>query len=61
LKKFVQAQNFDNIALFEYHDEPFATSSKLDKKVGDKEIRRRFGEMKKIVDNLLNKKAKARK
>lgn len=61
LKKFVQAEDFDNIALFEYHDEPFAASSKLDKKVGEKEIRRRFGEMKKIVDNLLVKKAEGRK
>ena len=33
----------------------------LDKKVDDKEIRRRFLEMKKIVDKLLDKKAKERK
>jgi ribosomal protein S12 methylthiotransferase len=61
LKTFVQAQNFDNIALFEYHDEPFATSSKLDKKVDDKEIRRRFLEMKKIVDKQLIANEKKRK
>ncbi len=61
LKKFVQKMDFDNIALFEYHDEPFAASSKLDKKVPDAEIRKRFLEMKKIVDQLLDKKAKARK
>jgi ribosomal protein S12 methylthiotransferase len=61
LKTFVQAQNFDNIALFEYHDEPFATSSKLDKKVDDKEIRKRFLEMKKIVDKQLIANAKKRK
>jgi ribosomal protein S12 methylthiotransferase len=61
LKKFVQEQNFDNIALFEYHDEPFATSSKLDKKVNDKEIRRRFLELKKIVDKQLTANAKKRK
>ncbi len=61
LKTFVQAQNFDNIALFEYHDEPFATSSKLDKKVDDKEIRKRFLEMKKIVDKQLIANEKKRK
>ena len=61
LKTFIQDYTFDNIALFEYHDEPLATSSKLDKKVDDKEIRRRFLEMKKIVDKLLDKKAKERK
>ncbi len=61
LKKFVQKMDFDNIALFEYHDEPFATSSKLDKKVPDVEIRKRFLEMEKLVDQLFDKKAKARK
>jgi len=61
LKKFVQEQNFDNIALFEYHDEPFATSSKLDKKVNGKEIRKRFLEMKKIVDKQLITNQKKRK
>ena len=61
LKTFVQEQNFDNIALFEYHDEPFATSSKLDKKVDDREIRKRFLEMKKIVDKQLIANEKKRK
>lgn len=61
LKKIVQEQNFDNIALFEYHDEPLATSSKLDKKVSDKEIRRRFLEIKKIVDKQLIANQKKRK
>ena len=61
LQKFVQQADFDNIALFEYHDEKFAASSKLDKKVSAKEIRRRFNAMKKIVDTLLQKKSKARK
>jgi tRNA A37 methylthiotransferase MiaB len=34
--------HFDNIALFEYHDEPLAESSKLDGKVDEDEIHRRF-------------------
>lgn len=61
LKNFVRKADFDNIALFEYHDEPFAASSKLDKKVPDTEVRKRFLEMKNIVDQLLDKKEKARK
>ena len=51
----------DNIALFEYHDEPTAPSWKLKNKVGDKEMRKRFLEAQKIVDDLLTKKEKARK
>jgi ribosomal protein S12 methylthiotransferase len=61
LKKFVQEENFDNIALFEYHDEPLAASSKLDKKVPDKEIRRRFNEMRKLVESIQARNSKARK
>jgi tRNA A37 methylthiotransferase MiaB len=57
----VQEENFDTIALFEYHDEPLAASSRLGDKVGDLEIRRRFKEMESIVDKLLMKKQKARK
>ena len=61
LKKFVQEEHFDNVALFEYHDEPLAASSKLPGKVPDKEIRRRFNEMKKIVESLRSTRAKMRK
>jgi len=61
LKTYLKNSDFDNIALFEYHDEPFATSSKLPDKIDEKEIRKRFLDLKKIVDSLLAKKAKARK
>jgi len=57
----VQEEHFDNVALFEYHDEPLAASSKLPGKVPDKEIRRRFNEMKKIVESLRSTRAKMRK
>ena len=61
LKKFVQEENFDNVALFEYHDEPLAPSSKLLDKVPDREIRKRFNEMKTIVESLRSTRAKMRK
>ncbi|MCX6823207.1 MAG: MiaB/RimO family radical SAM methylthiotransferase [candidate division SR1 bacterium] len=61
LKKFVLKSDFDNIALFEYHDEPFATSSKLSHKVPSGEIRKRFLEMRKLVESLQVIKSKVRK
>ena len=48
---FLKNYNFDNIALFEYHDEPLAESSKLDWKVAEKEIHRRFEILKWIINN----------
>jgi len=50
LCEFLQNYHFDNIALFEYHDEPLAESSKLDGKVDDKEIHKRFEILKWILD-----------
>ena len=44
---------FDNTALFEYHDEPFAASSKLDNKVPDNIIRKRFTETRQLVNRQL--------
>ena len=61
LKTYLTNSDFDNIALFEYHDEPFAASSKLPNKVDEKEIRKRFEIAKKIVDKILDKQEKARK
>ena len=53
LIKFIKLKYFDNIALFEYHDEPFATSSKLDNKVPDKTIRKRFTATRQLVNHQL--------
>lgn len=61
LKTFIQKSDFDNIALFEYHDEPLAASSKLPDKVPAKTIRERFLELDKIVDEKLTAKEQARK
>ena len=51
LCEFLQNYHFDNIALFEYHDEPLAESSKLDHKVDEKEIHKRFDILKWIINN----------
>ena len=53
LLKFVDETKFDNIALFEYHDEPLATSSKLANKVDDPEIRARFTKIRQFVNKQL--------
>lgn len=61
LKTFIKESDFDNIALFEYHDEPLATSSKLSWKISDKVIRERFLELDEIVDKKITAKENARK
>jgi ribosomal protein S12 methylthiotransferase len=53
LKAFVQQGYFNNIALFEYHDEPVAASSKLPNKVDDHTIRTRFTQLRQLVNRQL--------
>lgn len=52
LMDFISQDWFDNIALFEYHDEPLAPSSKLPEKVENKLIRERFLKAKSLVSTL---------
>jgi tRNA A37 methylthiotransferase MiaB len=47
--------------LFEYHDEPFATSSKLDNKVPYNIIRKRFTETRQLVNRQLIDQENSRK
>ncbi|MBU0626654.1 radical SAM protein [Patescibacteria group bacterium] len=61
LLSLIKKGYFDNIALFEYHDESLATSSKLDKKVTDTTIRKRFTQTRQLVNQELLKKEKIRK
>lgn len=61
LLKFVEETKFDNIALFEYHDEPLAASSKLANKVDDYEIRTRFTKIRQLVNRQLLESEQARK
>ena len=61
LLEFVKETKFDNIALFEYHDEPLAASSKLSNKVDDAEIRTRFTKIRQLVNKQLFERESARK
>ncbi len=55
LQNFIKKWFFDNIALFEYHDEPFAASSKLPNKVPDQQISQRFFLIKKEREKVSKK------
>ena len=61
LQSFLDEDYFDNIALFEYHDEPLALSSTLENKVPDSLIHSRFKTIRWQVDKLLSAREKKRK
>jgi ribosomal protein S12 methylthiotransferase rimO len=61
LMDFIGQDWFDNIALFEYHDEPLAPSNALPDKVEDKLIRSRFLEAKRLVTSLYDARQEAQK
>ena len=60
LKAFLDENYFDNIALFEYHDEPLSLSSSFDNKVPDNIIHNRFKAIHNQVDKLMDKREKKR-
>jgi tRNA A37 methylthiotransferase MiaB len=61
LQSFLDEDYFDNIALFEYHDEPLAKSSTFGNKVSDEIIHSRFKTIRSQVDKLLKAREKKRK
>ena len=61
LQSFLDEDYFDNIALFEYHDEPLAKSSTFEDKVPDDVIHSRFKTIRTQVDKLLKAREKKRK
>ena len=61
LEDFLNEDYFDNIALFEYHDEPLALSSTFKNKVHYSIIKKRFNIIKKQVNKLLSNRNKNRK
>lgn len=61
LQNFLSKNYFDNIALFEYHDEPLAPSFSFENKVPENVIHQRFETIRKQVDSLLNKRERKRK
>lgn len=58
---FIEQDWFDNIALFEYHDEPLAPSSHLPDKVDPKIMRERFQQARKLVNELYDAREVAQK
>jgi len=60
LLKFLKKDYFDNIALFQYHDEPLAASSKLPNKVDNATLSKRFKTLSKLVDDLIKKRRQKR-
>lgn len=59
LKEFIIKYNFDSIALFEYHDEILASSSKLPEKVPQKTALQRIKELDIVINNIYSKKNKS--
>ena len=61
LQSLLDEDYFDNIALFEYHDEPLAKSSTFENKVPDDVIHSRFKTIRWQVDKLLKAREKKRR
>lgn len=61
LISFLKKGYFDSVALFEYHDEPFAASSKLPKKVPTATIRKRLTETRKLLNTMIISQEEKRK
>lgn len=61
LINFIKKWFFDNISIFEYHDEPLSTSFLLNNKIKQDTIRKRFNIIKQVVDELLKKNYEIRK
>lgn len=54
LKSFLQQGYFDNIALFEYHDEPLAKAFHFPDKIADTLLHQRFLELRQLVNQQLS-------
>lgn len=61
LAEFISEGWFDNVAFFEYHDEPLAPSSVLLNKLTDSEIHERFEYLKWYADDIYTYKQELRK
>ena len=61
LQSFLNEDYFDNVAIFEYHDEPLAKSSTFENKIPYSTIHKRFSIIRKQVYNLLKSREAIRK
>ncbi len=57
LVDFAKKYEFDSVSMFGYHDEKLAWSSKLNKKVDDKEIVKRVETMSNVLNEIYDKKS----
>lgn len=55
LLDFVRRHNFESVGVFQYHDEPLATSSRLDAKVPDAVAKKRLKRLGKLLDDIYAK------
>lgn len=60
LLDFAKKYEFDSVSVFGYHDEPLADSNKLPNKIDYKTIKTRVKAIKSILNEIYNKKDKAR-
>ncbi|MDD4151287.1 MAG: MiaB/RimO family radical SAM methylthiotransferase [Candidatus Gracilibacteria bacterium] len=60
LLEFAKKYEFDSVSVFGYHDEILAASSKLGEKVDDKTINLRLKTLKKVLNEIYEKKQNAR-
>jgi tRNA A37 methylthiotransferase MiaB len=56
--KFVRGYEFDSVALFEYHNEPLAPSSKLKDSVSHDISLKRINDLDKLINSIYLKKEK---
>jgi len=61
LLDFAQKYEFDSVSVFGYHDEPLAKSSKLENKIDAETIQKRLEKLKSVLNEIYDKKDKARK
>lgn len=61
LCEFIRQEEFESVGIFQYHDEPLASSSKLDGKVNDVQARTRIKKIDKILSEIYRKHAKMAK
>ncbi|MDR0281928.1 MAG: hypothetical protein LBI53_01010 [Candidatus Peribacteria bacterium] len=61
LYNFIAKDYFNSIALFEYHDEPLALSSKFSNKLSGEIIHKRFIKLNKLLQDLLKTRNKNKK
>jgi ribosomal protein S12 methylthiotransferase len=61
LKDFVRRYEFESVGIFQYHDEPLATSSKLSNKVSENIAKVRISELTPILEGIYEEKKNERR